>query len=162
MARNRQETEMTKLGLYGLTPFVFSAAALWLTPAIIPSRIGLGFHQLALVYGAVIVAYLSGAGAGASLSPAQKKRESFVPGQLIALAAFVAIIPDGAFSLYLGAVWRHVVILALLVYLLMRDLAAVKAGLFPNWYGALRTRLTFWAGLSLLLIISRLVAWGYY
>ncbi len=162
MAKNRQQAEMTKLGLYGLAPFYIAAAALWASPAVLPARMALGFHHVALVYGAVIVAYLSGAGAGASLAPAQKLRESFVPGQLIALAAFAAIIPDGAFSLYLGAVWRHVVILALLAYLLMRDLNAVNAGLFPKWYGTLRTRLTFWAGLALLLIISRLLIWGYY
>ncbi|PQA89170.1 DUF3429 domain-containing protein [Hyphococcus luteus] len=162
MAKNRQQAEMTKLGLYGLAPFFIAAAALWASPTVLAPRVALGFHQIALVYGAVIVAYLAGAGAGTSLAPAQKLRESFVPGQLITLAAFAAIIPDGVFSLYLGAVWRHVVILVLLAYLLMRDLNAVNAGLFPKWYGALRTRLTFWAGLALLLIISRLLIWGYY
>ena len=109
-----------------------------------------------------MVAYLAGAGAGTSLSPAQKLRESFVPGQLIALVAFAAIIPNGVFFLSLGGVWRHTVILLLLAYLLVRDLNAVNAGLFPKWYGALRLRLTFWAGVFIVLIISRLLLWGYY
>ncbi|WP_428407912.1 DUF3429 domain-containing protein [Hyphococcus sp.] len=160
MASNRQKTEMTQLGLYGLAPFVFSAAALWLSPAIVPQHIALNFHQIALVYGAVIVAYLAGAGAGATLNPEQKLRESFLPSQLITLAGFAAIIPDSVF--YLGDAWRHLVLIVLLGYLLVRDLAAANAGVFPKWYGALRLRLTFWACLSLLLIMSRLLLWGYY
>lgn len=162
MAASKQQLEMTRLGFYGLTPFVVSAVALWLSPWLLPRYIALDFHQIALAYGAIIVAYLAGGGAGASLSPAQKLRESFLPGQLITLAAFAAIIPSGTFFLSLDAVWRHLIILVLLVYLLMRDLNAVNAGLFPKWYGALRTRLTFWAGLSIVLIISRLLLWGYY
>ncbi|WDI30309.1 DUF3429 domain-containing protein [Hyphococcus flavus] len=162
MARNKQQDEMTRLGFYGLTPFVLSAVALWTSPIVLPQHVALDFHQLSLVYGAVIVAYLSGAGAGVTLTPTQKLRESFLPGQLIALVAFVAIIPDGVLFMWLGAAWRHTIILVLLIYLLMRDMNATSAGLFPNWYGALRLRLTFWAGLSILLIISRLVLWGYY
>jgi hypothetical protein len=162
MANNRQREQMTTLGLYGLAPFAVSAAALWLSPWIVPQWLALDFHQIALAYGAIVVAYLAGAGAGASLSPAQKLRESFVPGQLITLAAFAAIVPNGVFFLSLGGVWRHTVILVLLAYLLMRDLNAANAGLYPKWYGALRLRLTFWAGLFILLIISRLLLWRYY
>ncbi len=162
MAKSKQKAEMTRLGFYGLAPFFIAAAALWLSPAIIPSHFALDFHLLALAYGAVIIAYLSGAGAGATLNPGQKLQESFVPGQLIALVAFAAILPDGVFMMSLGAAWRHVIILILLFYLLMRDLAATNAGIFPKWYGALRLRLTFWAGLAIVLIMSRLLLWGYY
>lgn len=162
MAAGKQQIEMTRLGFYGLIPFVVSAVGVWLSPWLLPQYVGLDFHQIALAYGAIIVAYLAGGGAGASLSPAQKMRESFIPGQLITLAAFVAVIPNGTFFLSLDAVWRHVVILMLLVYLLMRDLNAVRVGFFPRWYGALRTRLTFWAALSIMLIISRLLLWGHY
>ncbi len=162
MAKNLQKEEMTKLGLYGLAPFAICAAALWLSPWIIPQYIALDFHQIALAYGAVIVAYLAGGGAGASLNPGQKLRESFLPGQLITLVAFAAIIPSGVFFLSLAPVWRHSIILVLLGYLLLRDLNAAQAGLFPKWYGALRMRLTFWAALLLVLIISRLTLWGYY
>ena len=162
MAKNMQKEQMTRLGLYAVAPFVVAAAALWLSPFVIPQFIALDFHQIALVYGAVIVAYLSGAGAGVSLSPAQKMRESFLPGQLIALVAVFAILPSGVFFLAMAPVWRHTLILVLLVYLLMRDLNATNAGLFPKWYGPLRMRLTFWAGLAIVLIISRLLLWGYY
>lgn len=162
MAKSKQQEELTRLGFYGVAPFVVAAVALWISPFVLPQHIALDFHKFALIYGAVVVAYLSGAGAGVTLAPTQKLRESFLPGQLLALVGFVAVIPDGVFSMWLGAAWRHVVILVLLVYLLMRDLNATSAGLFPKWYGALRLRLTFWAGLSILLIISRLLIWGFY
>lgn len=162
MAKNRQQEQLTRLGLYAVAPFVVAAAALWLSPIVIPQHIALDFHQIALVYGALFVAYLSGAAAGSTLSPAQKLRESFLPGQVIVLFAFVAILPSGVFFLSMPPVWRHSLILVLIVYLLMRDMNATRAGLFPAWYGALRTRITFWAGVSLVMIISRLTFWGYY
>lgn len=162
MSKSRQKAEMTQLGFYGLAPFFISAAVLWLSPVIIPSHVALDFHLIALAYGTVIVAYLAGAGAGATLNPGQKLQESFLPGQLITLVAFAAILPDGLFAMTLGAAWRHLIILILLFYLLMRDLAAASSGIFPKWYGALRLRLTFWAGLAILLIMSRLLLWGYY
>lgn len=162
MAGKRQQEEMTRLGFLGLAPFAAAAIALWLSPWALPPHIALDFHQIALVYGAAIVAYLAGGGAGATLAPGQKLRDSFLPGQLMTLAAVAAVVPDGVFYLSLGAAWRHVVILILLIYLLLRDLQATNAGLFPKWYGVLRMRLTFWASLALLLIISRLLLWGYY
>ena len=162
MAKNAQQRQLTTYGLYALTPFVLSAAAMWLSPTILPQYVALDFHQLSLAYSALFIAYLAGAGAGTSLSPAQKLRESFLPGLLITLVAFAAILPNGVFFISIGAAWRHVVILVLLVYLLLRDMNASAAGLFPKWYSALRMRLTFWAGISIVLIISRLVLWGYY
>lgn len=162
MARRRQEDELTRLGLYGLLPFAVSAAALWLSPYLLPQYIAIDFHQLALVYGGVVAAYLAGAGAGAMLALKPKTGESFLPGLIAALVAVIAILPSGVFFLSIGAAWRQAVILLLFVYLLMRDLSAVSAGLLPRWYGALRMRLTFWAGLFILLIISRLLLWGYY
>ncbi len=159
---SKQQMEMTQLGLWGLTPFVVSAVALWLSPWLLPQYIALDFHQLALVYGGAIVAYLAGAGAGATLAPAAQKYESFLPGQLITLVAFVAILPSGVFFIAIDAVWRHLIILLLLFYLLMRDLRAASAGVLPKWYGRLRIRLTLWASLSIILIASRLLLWGYY
>ena len=162
MAKNLQQEEMTRFGLYGVIPFFLAAVVLWVSPVVAPQHIALDFHQIALVYGGIVIAYLTGAGAGAQLAPAQKLRESFLPGFLIALAGFAAIVPNGVFFLSLGAAERHGVILVLLIYLLMRDLSAVSAGLLPKWYGRLRMRLTFWAGLCIALIIARLVFWGYY
>jgi Protein of unknown function (DUF3429) len=160
--RHSQQEEMTRLGLWGLLPFIAGAVALWLSPLILPQYIALDFHQFALIYGGVTVAHLAGAGAGAILTPKVKTRSSYLPGQLITLAAFIAILPSGVFFFSIGAAWRHAIILLLLIYLLMRDTNAVNAGLLPHWYGTLRMRLTFWAGLSILLVISRLLLWGFY
>jgi len=153
---------MTRLGFYGLAPFILAAIALWLSPWLVPQHIALDFHQFALLYGAVIVAYLAGAGAGAKLAQKQDRGARFLRGQLVALAGFAAALPNGIFFMSLGAVWRHGIILGLLVYLLMRDLNAVEAGRLPRWYGNLRFRLTFWAGLAIILLASRLVLWGHY
>ena len=154
--------EMTRLGFYGLAPFVLAAVALWLSPWLLPQHIALDFHQLALVYGAVIIAYLAGAGAGEKLAQTEDRGASFLRGQLITLGGFLAALPNGVFFMSLGAVWRHAIILGLLVYLLMRDMNAVDAGRLPRWYGALRLRLTFWAGLAIMLVASRLLLWGFY
>jgi len=160
--RGAQQEEMTRLGLYGLIPFVASAVALWLSPWLLPQYVALDFHQFALVYGGVVAAYLSGAGAGAMLAPKLKQPRGFLPSILVMLAAFFAILPPGTFFLSVGAVWRHLIILLLLIYLLLRDLNNVEAGLAPRWYGVLRTRLTLWAGVSIALIISRLLLWRFY
>jgi len=161
MQRSQRE-QMTRLGLWSLLPFIVGAVALWISPYILPMHIALDFHQFALVYGGITVAYLAGAGAGAILTPKVKTAGSYIPGLIITLIAFLAILPSGVFFFSIGSVWRHTIILLLLVYILMRDYEAVKAGLLPRWYGALRMRLTFWAGLAILLIISRLLLWGFY
>jgi len=157
-----QQEEMTRYGFYGLIPFVVSAVAVWLSPWLTPQHVALDFHRLALICGAVTVAYLSGIGAGSMLAPKLQQGRGFLPGMLVVIAAFFAVAADSLFFVSVGAVWRHLIILLLLIYLLMRDLSAVSAGLLPAWYGQLRVRLTFWASLSLVLIMSRLLVWGYY
>lgn len=153
---------MTRLGLFGLTPFVTAAVGLWMSPWLIPQYIALDLHQLALVYGGVVIAYLAGVEAGGLLAVKQKQTGSFLPGQLITLVAFAALLSSGVLFFSLGAAWRHFVILILLVYLLLRDMGAASAGILPAWYARLRLRLTFWAGLAIILIISRLLMWGFY
>lgn len=159
---NRSKEEMVRLGLLGLLPFVVAAVVVWLSPWLVPLYVALDFHQFALIYGAAIVCYLAGAGAGAFLAPQAQVRESFIPGQLIVLVAVIAALPNGVFYYSLGGALRHFVILVLLIYLLMRDIAGASIGALPKWYANLRIRLTFWAGLAIMLIISRLVLLGYY
>ncbi|MEX6633461.1 DUF3429 family protein [Hyphococcus lacteus] len=160
MARNKQAHELNRFGLFGLIPLAVAAAALWLSPALLPQYIALDFHQIALAAGAVFVIFFAGAGMGITLGA--NKSGSIIPNLLITLVAFFAIIPNGVFFLTLGAAQRHFIILVLMVYLLVRDLAWVSNGGAPKWYGTLRIRLTFWAGVSIILIISRLLLWGYY
>ncbi len=156
----QQSEEMTQLGLYGVIPFIAAAVALWLSPVVLPQHIALDFHQFALVYGGVIVIYLSGVGAGAGLNA--NYAHNFLPGILVALAALFVMLPSGTFFLSVGAVWRHLIILLLMIYVLFRDLNNVSAGLLPAWYGNLRMRQTLWIGLSIALIMTRLYVWGFY
>ena len=154
--------EMTRLGYYGVIPFIASAAAVWMSPLILPQHIATDFHQFTLIYSGVVIAYLSGIGAGAMIPSGGGRQQSFVPGILVVLAAFFAILPYGVFVISIDGVWQHLIILLLLVYLLIRDLNGVRAGILPAWYGELRTRLTMWAGLSIVLIMARLFLWGFY
>lgn len=158
----RREEEMTRLGLAGLIPFGVSAIALWASPWLVPQYIALDFHRFALIYGGIIVAYLAGGGAGAMLAPGSRGKHGFLTGQLITLAAFFAILPNGVFFLSIDAIWRHLTILILLIVLLRIDLDLVAAGRLPKWYGLLRMRLTLWAGFSIVLIMARLLLWGHY
>lgn len=156
-----KQTEMTRLGLLGLIPFVSGAVAVWLAPWLLPTHLALDFHQMTLAYGAIIVAYMAGVGAGAMLG-ARAAGRGLLPGMLATLAAVVCILPPGVFFFSAGAAWRHLVIILLLIYLLLRDLAAVRVGETPAWYAPLRIRLTFWACVSLSFIVVRLFLWGYY
>ncbi|MFQ5564057.1 MAG: DUF3429 domain-containing protein [Parvularculaceae bacterium] len=160
--RPLQEDEITRLGFIGLIPFAVGAAGLWLSPWILPQTLALDLHVITLAYAGVIAVYLAGIGAGAKLAPRLEARGEFISGAVAVLAVWTAIWQGGVFYFSIGAVWRYLIILLVLVYLLMRDRAAVRAGLLPLWYGELRTRLTFWAGMSMVLIMSRLMLWGYY
>ena len=154
--------ELTQLGFYGLIPFIATVAVLWLSPLLIPQYVATDFHYFTLAYAGIVVAYLSGIGAGSVLTPGASYHRSFVPGILVVLAAVIASLPPGTFFFSIGGVWRHLIILLLLIYLLLRDLNNVRAGLLPAWYGELRTRLTLWASASIVLIMVRLYLWGYY
>lgn len=157
----QDEEEMTRLGLWGLAPFAVAAVAAWLSPIIIPQWIALNLHSLALAYGGIIAAWLAGAGAGAGLRGGGPGGP-YLPGMIAALIAWFAIWPSGFLTLTIPPVWRYLVLIVVFAWLLMRDLRAVEAGHFPAWYGPLRTRLTFWACVFLIIIMSRLITWAYY
>jgi len=137
---------------------VFGAAFVWISPFFFPQWVALNIHTLVLSYAGIVAAYLAGVGAGATLrghSP-----QSFLPGMIAALAAWFAILHGGILTYSTPAVWRYVILIFVYIWLLMRDLKAVDD--LPSWYGALRTRLTFWATISLILIAARLAPWGHY
>lgn len=160
--RAPQQNEITRLGAIGLAPFAVGAVGLWLSPWLLSQTLALDLHQITLAYAAVVAVYLAGIGAGAKLAPRLDASSGFMSGVVAALAVWAAIWQGGVFYFSFGAVWRYLIILCVLIYLLFRDRAAVQAGLLPKWYGELRTRLTFWASMSLVLIMSRLLLWGYY
>ncbi len=151
------QEEMTRLGFFGLAPFVFGAAILWLSPFLIPQWAALNAHTLILAYGGIIAAYMAGAGAGAGLK--SLAAQPLLPGMIAALIAWFAIWPSGLLYFSVPAVWRYLLLILVLLWLLLRDLRA--AADFPSWYGPLRIRLTMWASLSLALIAARLASWGY-
>lgn len=150
-----QKEEMTRLGLLGLAPFVFGAAVMWTSPLIAPQWAALNIHTLVLSYGGIIAAFLAGAGAGAGLK--SRSAASLTGAMIAALAAWFAIWPGGFLVFSVPAVQRYMILIAVFVWILLRDLR--RAGDFPSWYGALRTRLTFWACISLILIMARLISW---
>lgn len=153
-----QQDEMTRLGMFGLAPFVFGAAVMWTSPLIFPQWMALNIHTLVLAYGGIIAAYMAGVGAGAGLkshSPA-----SLVPGMIATLAAWFAIWPGGFLVFSVPSVQRYLILIAVYVWILLRDLRSSAD--FPSWYGALRTRLTFWACISLTMIMARLLSWHHY
>ena len=161
--RDPNEEQMTRLGYYGLIPFVFGAVAMWLVPLIAPqSRFPLIMGSMVLAYGGIITAYLAGVGAGGLLSGPRTVDDNFLPNMIAALVAFLAVWTNVPSGLEIPAAWRHVMVFIALIYLLLRDLRAVEAGNLPQWYGALRMRLTFWAGISILAVVSRLILSNHY
>ena len=135
------------LGYAGLLPFVFGALGIWLIP--------LGWRTFVLDavldYAAVILAFMGAIHwglamrAGASEGRAQLQLGlSVIP----PLLGWVAIAGGLTTSLVLP------IFLFAFIGLYLGDLHAVRAGLAPRWYPALRTPLT------LVVCLSLLVAWA--
>ena len=158
--KSRKE-ELTRLGFAGLVPLVAGAVLVWLLPAITPQWVAMAVNKIVLAYAGVIAAYMAGAGAGAILASPNQTREPLLPGMIAALIAWIAILPDGFFFLYLPFFWRYALLILVFAYLLLRDLRAVETGQLPSWYGNLRVRLTLWACLSMALIATRMAFWGH-
>lgn len=151
-----KQGEMTRLGFLGLAPLVGAAVGVWLTTVIGRPSIAYDLGEIAIIYAALVAAYLAGIGAGGILRTPESK-ESFLPGLIAAIVAWIAIWPVGALSLPINDLMRHLMIVAVYLYLLMRDLRGVKDGQLPAWYGALRVRLTNWTMIALGLLILRLL-----
>lgn len=156
------KTTLTRLGLLGLIPFLFGVLAVWISPLLLPTRhFALEVHNLTLAYGGIIAAYMAGMGAGGLIAGPGDEDSRLLPGMLGALTAWIAVSPSLPFGLYIDASWRYFMVLIVLLFLLWRDLRAVQMGGLPAWYAPLRIRLTFWASLSIIAIMSRLILWGY-
>jgi hypothetical protein len=153
--------EMTRLGNWGLAPIALGAALLWLAPFVVPQWIALNFQTIAMAYAGVIVAWLAGAGAGAMLTK-EGPRDSFLPGMIAALVAWFAIWPGGFLTFSVPAVYRYLLLIGVFAWLYVRDQAFVQRGFWPAWYGELRQRLSLWMIVGLVLIMSRMIMWGYF
>lgn len=149
-----RENELTQLGLIGLIPFVVAAFSVWLSPLLVPSRLAMDLREAAFIYAAVIVAHLA---AFDGPRPAREGglQRALLPGVIVLVVAVVAALPSGTFGLPFGVVARAILLIGAFLYLLMRDLRDVEAGVYAPWYRALRNRLTFWASISLAMIAAR-------
>jgi hypothetical protein len=152
-----KQAEMTRLGRASLAPLLVGAAGVWLANLIGRSGMAYDLGEITLIYAGLLAAYLAGVGAGGILRTPESK-ESFLPGLIAALVAWLAIWPVGALSLPINDIMRHFMIIGVFVYLLLRDLRGVEQGQLPAWYGALRRRLTFWTLFALALLLLRLIA----
>lgn len=132
------------LGYAGLLPFIFGALGIWLVP--------LGWRafmlEALLDYAAVILAFMGaihwGLAMRAEASDSQAQLQlglSVIP----PLLGWVAIASGLAISLVLP------IFLLAFSGLYLADLHAVRVGLAPKWYPALRTPLTLVVCLCLLL-----------
>ena len=162
--RRSEYDRIARAGFYSVAPFVAAAVAVWLSPMILPQHLALDIQRAVLVYAALLSMIVAGIGACADLTSAAPAGGRRTLGPLIAafFAALLAILPNGVFFINIGGTWRYVIMLLVLIFLLTRDLDAVRAGQLPRWYGDLRARLTFWMVLSITLIVARLMIWGHY
>lgn len=131
-----------RLGLAGLIPFLAPALALWMQG---PEYSGTAL-QLQFGYAAVILSFLGGvhwgrALAGDRFGPAWPRLLWSVVPSLIGWA--LLLVPD-AYLLVIGFAVAFSV-----AYIV--DVRAVRAGMFPTWYGKLRKILTIGVLASLIL-----------
>lgn len=153
------QQELERHGLYGLLPLILAAIGLWMSPWALPTAIAFDLHQLALAYAGAVAAFLAGVGAGAALG--LKAPQSVAPSLWTVAVVWIAIAQAVFLKLLPGVGWRYLLLVAIFVYLLLRDLEFTASGLLPRWYGALRARLTAWVCGLLLAIALRLFLLGY-
>lgn len=154
MAESQQET-MTELGLVGLAPLAAGAAGAWASPWLISNGLAYGLSEVSLIYSAIVVSYIVGVGVGGALSKDGISLNAARTGMVATLVAWLAAWPPGVLFITLPDILRYAIMILVFAFLLMRDLRAVAAGAAPHWYGALRTRLTFWASLFLAAMMVR-------
>lgn len=136
------------LGLAGLLPFFASAGALAFGVGAMEEggRLYAAAAQTALLaYGAVILSFLGGAHWGQEVAAARPAAlaAAVLPSIAAWLAVVIALTPLA--QPRVGGGLMIVGFLAMLAY----DMAAVRAGLWPRWYGPVRVTLTLGAVASL-------------
>lgn len=145
-----RQRELSLLGYAGLIPFFAGAVLQWTPNEILGPRTIAAACDALLAYGAIIVAYMAGMGAGGLIVTDRPASDRLWPGMAATLAAWAAIWPTLA-GVDIGMLARHLILIGALLMLLFRDLRAAKAGGLPAWYGPLRIQLTAGACASLAL-----------
>lgn len=133
------------LGAAGLLPFVFGALGLWITPEAWRAWV---MHEL-LAYTAVILAFMGAIHWGLAMRADEASDKA--PVQL-----GLSVIPPllGWFALSLPLQLGIPLFFLAFATLYLADLWAVKHGLAPVWYPALRKPL------SIVVIASLIIAWA--
>ena len=125
------------LGYAGLIPFYATAlAALFIgdTEAVALVLV------LQVAYGAVIASFLGGVHWGLAMDGSRLTVSILVRGILPGLAGWAIVV---VYALLVFVVWLPLVLsMVLFAALYVNDRQAVRSGLLPDWYGALRARLT--------------------
>lgn len=138
------------LGYAGLIPFVSGALGIWITPFTWRP-----FVMAALLdYAAVILAFMGAIHWGLAMrAEASDERARLQLGLSVIppLLGWVAVASGMPFGFALP------IFLAAFVLLYLADLRAVKLGLAPRWYPALRRPLTIVVSISLLLAWASLL-----
>lgn len=125
------------LGYAGLVPFYLSALAVILA---IDTAFALLALNLLLGYGAVIASFLGAVYWGLALQGSRPAVPLFVRSVLPGLAGWGIVV---VFSVQILPAWLLIVLsIALFAALYLQDRRAVRSGLLPGWYGALRGPLT--------------------
>ncbi len=142
-AKHPQQLAM-RLGYAGLIPFVSGAVGIWVTPFAWRPYV----MSALLDYAAVILAFMGAIHWGLAMrAEANDERARLQLGLSVIppLLGWMAIASGMPFALALP------VFLLAFVLLYFADLRAVKLGLAPQWYPALRRPLTIVVSVSLLL-----------
>lgn len=108
---------------------------------------GLNFHTIALAYGAVIVAFLSGIHWGLYLTVKRKPKVNlFISSNVLTLVAFAAL-------LFMPQTIAYLLLILCFLGLLALDGQLNAAQIFPRWFYDLRRNATVIVVLSLLILI---------
>jgi len=138
----------SRLGLFGLVPFVGLAAAAVVSPV---EYKAIAAHAL-LAYGATILAFLGGIFWGGVLA-----KPALPVGERVWFVC-IGVIPQllGWIALLVPTPLGHALTAAGLIALVALDRTAVRAGLAPVWFLSLRWKLSLAAAIAMILGASSL------
>lgn len=164
---SRVEERATILGYLGLLPFVAGTILIWLTPRFFGSAFTGVFLYWELVYGAVILSFLGGIRWGFAIMDTKGiseylSLERLTGSVLPPLIGWLLVVPASLLPSIPGALsLRFGILLIAFVYMMDSDMRASKEGTAPAWYGSLRLKITIWLSALLLLVILRMLQWGW-
>jgi len=142
-------------GVAGLVPFYVGAAGVWLLP---PGWADAALY-LQLAYGACILSFLGGVHWGLAMAgtTAEGDPERHMSWRRLGWSVLPALVAWIAVGLPFAPLFAVVLLAVAFSALFQGDLVAVRRGLAPPWYRALRKPLTIAVLVALAVTIFRLV-----